>query len=294
MTFTTAQLADPVLNPSHLDNRHLTYFGPGTRLNPQAAWDHFHGTRNPFLPDSAEYAEYVQLCATITEKERVKWLKLPEYPAIIRPSKRRLSMPRFKMQFDTEHDARLRLCSSFIFIGKDLCFCRDVRKLDNDYLLIVEVAEGGKTYRVWYSHDAVDLRSPEPQYIVYQDRPAFFGRQPNKTQRQGINTENAYIRFVGHQEFSRVHDFSWMMKKMDVDNTLWTPTLSDLMVKAEAFSALRLSKNIAFYRDGNSVFSEYRGRRLGEVNDDTIKVDEVDRKPWIDRDVKQVGCTLRV
>lgn len=290
----TALLTNPVTNPHNLDVRHLGYFGTGQQgITPQVAFDHFHGARNPFLPGSDQWVEYNALTIIHKEKEKAKWLKLPEFPAIVKPSKRRLSQPRFRLTFDTEADARLRLAGSFIFVGTNLLYVRDVKALDDDYLLILEDAVG-KAHRVWYSSEAVDLRSPEPQYIVHQDRPAFYGRHPSRQQRQGVSGESAFIKLVGGQDYLRLHNFSWFMKDMEMENIVWNADVQKLMCKYYAAAALRMSKNVAFYRDNETVKAEFRGRYLGVVNDDTIKVAEVDRRPWIDREAKLIGCTLRV
>lgn len=290
-------MTDTLPNPANLRPRFIGYFGPGyVNVTPQNAWDHFHGSDNPFISGSPQDAEYRAIQQKAMEKERAKWLKLPELTPEIHPTKRRMNMPRLKIKYETLHDIRLRLQHTLIFVGSNLFYVRDVQELDGDFLLILNDSSG-ITYRCWYNQsDAIDLRTPEPQYIVVEDRqPAFLTRLPGRSQRQGLCSDNAYARWVGSSgtDLFRVHNFNWMMRNIKSDPVLWSSTLYDLMVKAEAFRSVRLSKDIAFYTDSTALHAEYRGRELGVVNDNEISVSEQDAaRPWIGRDVRNIGCLL--
>jgi hypothetical protein len=292
------QQQTPNTNPSNLTPQYLDYFGFGSVITPDMAWAQWSGQRNPFLPDSPQHAEFVQYAAHKAEQEKRKYMKYPEVPIEIKPSKRRLSQPRLKMDFETLHDIRLRLCNSLIFIGSKLWYVRDIVALEDDFMLLVE-NEDQKLFRVMYKQEQnIDLRSPEPQYFVYENAPAYLVRYPGRQQRQGVNSDTAYGKYVGvgDQTF-RLHHYRWLMQSLDTEMISWDAKLYDLMVKAQAFRALRMSKDIAFFHDRtkNGVYAEYRGRLLGRIRDDVILVDDTDaKKPWINRDVNKIGCTLKV
>jgi hypothetical protein len=286
------------VNPSNLTPHFVDYFGAGAVITPDMAWAQWSGQRNPYIPGSPQYDAFVAYHAEKMEREKKKYMKYPEVPLELKPSKRRLSQPRLKMDFETLHDIRLRLCNSLIFIGSKLWYVREIIALDDDFMLLVEDEEA-KLFRTMYKQEVnIDLRSPEPQYFVYENAPAYLVRYPGRQQRQGVNSDTVYGRYVGMgEQVFRLHQYKWLMRSLDTEMISWDAKLADLMIKAQAFRALRMSKDIAFFHDRtkNGVYAEYRGRLLGRIKENTILVDDTDaKKPWINRDVNKIGCSLKV
>lgn len=280
-------------NLSNLNAMGLNYYGPSNIVTAEAAFHNWGGTKNPFITGSPQDIAFQEYKAAYLEKEQAKWLKIPEIVPEVRPSKRRLSMPRLKPVFETLHDIRLRLCGGLIFIGSKLYYVNDVRELDGDFLILCD-DENGKRRRCWYKEPAIDLRSPEPQYFVYEGKPAFFMRWPQRQQRQVVSTESGAGRWVGTGNFFRISNIGQLMQTIGGDPLVWDGRLHELMTKAKAFNAIRMSKDVAFFVKDQNIHAEYRGRYLGEVKEDTICVDDCDyHRPWIGRDTRQIGCTLK-
>jgi len=281
-----------VRNPSHLRNTYLRVVGEGRNYPAERAVIDFN--ENPYEAGSVEFIRYQELTRDSRAEAERRYLTIPEVAIVQLPSKRRLSQPALKLPFDTLHDIKLRLQGGYVFVGANLFYVLDIRDMEGDYLMILKDGNDGK-FRCWYKQTpAIDLRTPEPQYISDANLPGFFFRPPMKQQRQAINHDNSFIKRVGHDSFSHCHPLT-LVKGLSRESVRWKPMLYDLMTKDRAIQAIRLSKDIAVFRDDTErLVVEYRGRLLGELKEDVILCSETDaRRNWIHRDASVIGCALR-
>lgn len=278
-------------NPSCLRGPYLAVWG----VNPISVQDAFdHWGENPFLPGSQNYYEAMLFQKNMQKRYAERFLKYDDPPIKRLPSKRRIMQPTLKLQFDSLHDARMRLANGCIFIGAELYYVRDVHELEGKYLLLLKGPDG-KEYKIWYDSPDIDLRSPEPQYITYEDYPVYIMRSPARQQRQSINYDNLHGKRVGSLQTMNCDPRIFMKEGMSRETILWSPQLLDLMSKIKALRQLRLSRDIAIHRKDEKLMVEYRGRELGVLQEDAITVDEQDYgRPWIRRDTRMIGCNLRV
>lgn len=295
-TLTTAAPVAPAPrrpnNPSNLRTHFLRIVGEGVRFTPEDGIANFN--ENPFLEGTEQFIQYNALTRDRREAVERQFLKYPDVPIIQLPSKRRLSQPTLKMPFESLHDIRMRLTHGYVFVGATLFYVNDVREIEGDFLLILQDTNDQK-FKCWYNKtNCIDLRTPEPQYITEDNLPGFFFRPPYKQQRQAINHDNTYVKTVGKTNPHHCHPKA-LVKGLSRECLVWKPVIYDLMTKARAVQSLRLSKDIAVYRnEQDQLMAEYRGRPLGEVKDDTIFCHPLDaKKNWINRDAAAVGCTLR-
>ncbi len=282
----------PVNNPANLRPHFLRNVGEGIAYTPEQALRDFG--ENPFLAGSPQFEQYQTLTREAREASEKRFLAYPDVPIVLMPSKRRLSQPTLKLPFQTLHDIRMRLQSGYVFIGTNLYYVTDIRELEGDYLLLLKNGED-QVFKCWYNKTGcIDLRTPEPQYITDDNQPGFFFRPPLKQQRQAINHDNSYIRYVGRESANHCHPLA-LVKGLSREALVWKPMIYDLMTKARAVQSLRLSKDLAVYRNPEEkLIVDYRGRRLGELKEDVILCNEMDaKKNWIHRDVSMIGCSLR-
>lgn len=210
--------------------------------------------------------------------------------------KRRLSQPRFKLTYETPGDLRLRLLNTCLWIGPELYYVRDCLSCENEHWLIVEDGTGQRLKVEYYSTPGIDLRTPDPQYIIVNETPVYFTRLPARQQQQGVTYSNCVLKPVGKNRFSHFDGVQQLIVSLkDADTLPWKVQYQELMCKMKAFRALRLSTDVAFFRDDNEkLTAEYRGRRLGAVEENCILVDQDDfEKPWIRNDLQSVGCELK-
>lgn len=233
------------------------------------------------------------------EQQNIKQMaKLKRYP-LLQPStgtlKRRLAQPKFKFSFDRSEDAHLRLTHSLITVGADLYHVRDVFWIDNKPYLVLENA-AGKSYRLPYEDDSIDLRTPDPQYYMHEDVPMYYIRVPARQQAQGLTGRNVVVKRVGEYSATTFESQWNFMKGMkNTQTVLWSPVYADIIVKLKALRSIRLSPAVAFYRDKHDkLTAEFRGRRLGAVHDDEIYVDEDDySRSWIKKEIQLIGCVVK-
>lgn len=272
-------------------------------VTPAVAFNHSRN-QNPYIPGTDNYLAYEALKEAYNKKELQRWLKYPDVIINHSPSKRRIFQPAFRMSFETLADISLRLRHTIIFIGPEPYYVEDIKQTENDFLLLVSKrhGEGEEIYKVFYNKElAVDLRSPEPQYISYHSKPVYLVRPPYRQQQQGISYSNSYGKPLGHSGIHRLDNSNEVIKGLREQETIapWSETYSDLMLRIRAMPSIRLSKSLCAYVSeeyaSEGVFVEYRGRKLGELKENTILMDEEDcSKPWIKREIAMVNCQAKV
>lgn len=257
-------------------------------------WSHI-APQNPYMPGTDEFVAWQhKISRSLAAKARRYMEQYPELKPEKRPSKRRLEQPTLKPTFTTFHDIHLRLNGTFIFIGSDLYKIYDMRDAGDDYILIVTDKKGDNYHVLYNKCEEIDLRTPEPQYIQYSRLPVFLYRTPGRSQKQGICTENSLGRLAGSGQTIRVTDQPLeLMAGISNDILPWSWNYTDLM-KRGFLPAMRLSKNVAVYTAKDDILVEYRGRKLGRLQENVVFADEFDsERPWIRAAVNEVGCELR-
>jgi hypothetical protein len=226
------------------------------------------------------------------EGRKPRW---PELELIPIRQKRRVDQPRFKIEYDNLNDIRMRLINSIVYVGGGAYYVTDVTTYKKEYWLILR-DDKGKRWSVPYGATAeINLRTPEPRYLQVKTTPMFFIRTPAREQSQGLSGRNVMVKPVGTaKDYQRWHELTDILTGLSsCDPDPWSELYADLMVKKRLFPSIRLSNHVAFYLDHqDKLLAEYKGRYLGEVQDDTIHVDARDyARPWIARDVSEIGCT---
>lgn len=262
-------------------------------------WNSIGMTENPFVPHSVSWSIYDQLIQNHSAEALTSsgWANLPDIPPATTTLKRRLPQPVFKLPYETINDIRLRLLNGLVYIGPSLYHVDEIRQYNHDgqsdYLLKVTNADGTR-YKASYNSHAIDLRSPEPQYYAEQNFPVYLLRPPYRQQHQALQLSNTVVKPVGRHSWQKPRNLASMMRGLTDECLSWAPNYADLMLKAKAFNAIRLSKDVSFFVHRDKLLAEYKGRPLGKVYDNEIHVDENDRsKPWIKHDVETVGCVLK-
>lgn len=258
-------------------------------LTTSQAFDRFG--QNPFIEGTDSWCEFQDFIENMDGKKVKKFLEWDDAPIVRLPTKRRLAQPTFKLDFDCVQDARMRLQGGLIFAGSSPYVVSDVYKYKDDFLLLVTDIED-RSYKLFYSNPAIDLRAPEPQYIRGEGKALFFQRPPAKQQHQSLRYETIWTKQVGTSNRNNIGPQD-LIRGLTREDMPWDEKLSHL-AKMGVFTSIRLSKDIAFYQRNGTVFAEYRGRHLGVVDDNAISVDAEDYdKPWIARDVRAIGCNTR-
>jgi hypothetical protein len=247
----------------------------------------------------ADYAE--RLRAYLIDRDTDTVTKLMKLPVIKNTScfKRKVEQPVFKIEFETLEQIQLRLSGTLIFVGDELFLVQGITEGKNegkrDFILQL-IDYRSRTYRAWYSDPNIDLRSPDPQYILYNNRPAFMTRLARRQQQQGLHRHNTGIKYVGESRFSNLDNYRELQKGLQYRDTIkWDAKLAELMLKARAIQSLRLSNNIAAWVKSDDLLVEYKGRPLGQLKENCILCDGDDAKqPWVKRDTAAAGLELRV
>ena len=268
-----------------------------TALTLQYIFDYLTGPMqfytNPFRAGTESYNAYQPMLTEWEMNRRKSKIKgIPDVKVVIKPSKRRLSQPILKPPFETWHDIDLRLRNTMIFVGSEPYHVYETLQDGKDYTLLLMDKDGNRSKVPYYACNAIDLRSPEPQYFIYQSQPAFLRRTQARSQRQGWCYENSCCNYVGQTRTWRTENIADVMAGLNPDPFPWSGEYDKLM-KSQV-RALRLSRDVAVYHDKDGIKAEFRGRLLGPVTEDTVAVDEYDySKPWIKQAVEGVNMRLR-
>lgn len=210
--------------------------------------------------------------------------------------KRRLSQPPFKLDFDTLEDIRMRLNGSVILIGGKMYCVREVHKVRRDWALVVS-DEKARFFYVMYSSPLVDLRAPEPRYVLIQDLGVvWLFRPPSQQQSQGGTEKNMCYFRVGQSMGSpqKLRAIPYILEGIaQQDEMVWSSQVHELL-QLGAVPSLRLSNNVAIYSvltpKGREVHLEYKTRSFGQIKDGKVSLSKRDLScPWIVHDLNLVG-----
>lgn len=284
------------LNVNNYTNHYKSVFGPSF-TTVQAVYDHIgpHHGNNPFLLGSPECLEFQSLVDAYNLQRLQEHLgSAKELQVSRRPSKRRMPQPLFKPTYETLHDIRMRLERCLLFIGSELYYVREIMAdtATKDFVLSLLDKDGKKFFVRYNRCTDIDLRTPEPQYVTVQREPLYFIRPPYRQQRQGLAPENFGCRKVGSgdSQLIRLHELTLLMQGLSTDILPFSTNYNELIDRG-VLPSLRLSKDVALYREKSSTKAEYRGRFLGVVSGNEIHLDSDDfQKPWIRRAVEAVAC----
>src|SRR3990167_2801191 len=210
------------------------------------------------------------------------------------PPKRRIRHPRYHQLYSSRRDADMRLRDSLVYIGSDLYYVNQVLGQDNDLWLCVSRAKD-KKLKIRLSSEHLDFRTPDPQYLKMSGPDVFVWRPPLRQQHQGICSTNTFTKKIGSNSSDRARDMFEIISGLEFQDTLpWTETIHNLMVQQRLFSDTRLSENLAVFKKTDNVYVEYKGRKLGQLKENTVVTNEDDAmKPWIIDDARKVNLVLK-
>lgn len=271
-------------------------------------WNHGVSTVNTFTSSRGGLATQIKeqlkslggsaFSPMMVNAKAQKALTLPEVPIVDLPMKRRVTQPRFKLHYDTVKDFNLRLGNSIIHVGRLPYYVREIVQNKDDIILVVEDEKKSKGKITYQKNEAIDLRTPEPQYLMLDSYTVRLTRPPFRQQVQGLHSQNSFIQRVGKDNEGCYHwenpyELLWALKE-GMNTITWDKETVNLMLKYRALKTLRLSGNVAAYRVGSDIFIEYKGRGLGELQDNWVRVDDLDMKqPWIKKDLQEVNLVMR-
>lgn len=206
-------------------------------------------------------------------------------------TERTTRLPRFKLKYATDDEARMRLEGTFVTIQDRMvkvCKIQQVRQGDEVGTGCIALNESGHQEYLLFTDEGLNLRSPDPGYIQLMDTTVLFRRKPARVYKQGINGENSIFSRVGKEGdrwpvFGRYPDHVVCEAFNNRSVHRFTPELM------EDKSSLRLSDRIAvFKRNGGKLHVEHRGYYLGPLIRNTqVKVDAL--SPWTCNALAAVG-----
>lgn len=201
----------------------------------------------------------------------------------------------FKMKYDTLEEVRMRFNKTVILIKGNPFGVSDQRIVKDQFYLLLEDAQQVKSYVS--VDDIPDLRPAAPGYVRVGDSNGYFMRSPARVNQQGMTSNSVQIKAVGGKgnlPFSTpllVDALSTRGKTLPWEGS-YRKLIDDRIV-----STLRLSDTLAVYKKPGmvNVIVEYKGRRLGELHDHTVKLfdEDDDIQPWLKSEVKKVNLEVR-
>lgn len=213
--------------------------------------------------------------------------KLPVLPL------RKKELPPFKIEYETYQEIKLRLLNTVISIKGHPFLVSKIRQKSGSFELALNDGVSPHYSKVNYK-DIQDLRSIPPMYLSL-NQTGWLCRIPGKVYQQGLNRNNTVLKSIDSGSSLTALDATSLLRNMAKrTNRKWDGTLLSLLNAGE-LGSIRLSDDIAVHNKKNKTVACYRGRSLGEVHDNDIRVfDEDDLlQEWIDRASKEVGMELR-
>lgn len=204
---------------------------------------------------------------------------------------RKYDLRPFKINYDTAQEIKLRLNNTVISVKGHPYLVKSIRTVPGDYRLALY--DGTKTFQVKYS-DLQDLRSIPPMYVTYSG-PGWLCRIPGRVYQQGMNRHNTIIKTVdGEANAASVSHELLVAALRNRPKRVWDSTILSLLLNAE-LNSIRLSDEVAVKTAKGKILACYRGRKLGVITDNEVKVfDEDDLlQQWIEKPIRDVGLELR-
>lgn len=264
-----------------------------------------HDERNPEPEDRPLTIAEMELNAM----EEIEGLaKKPNYTISDLPEGRiKTKIPGFKLAYDSYEECSRRLRGSLIIVRGSPYVVNGVY---NDKTGIVMALQDGAQKEYWCSYNAVEsLRTPPPVYVtIHGDhagtywlcrRPSFpHDRQHGRHHGdyiQGLTQRNGMMKRVGSTDFNHgrgMVSLYQIAKAMSLkDDTRFDSKVDELMRKG-ILGQVRLSDNVAVYLKKDDVLLEYKGRELGKLKDDSVRLGDEDKDtPWICEDLRAIGLT---
>lgn len=239
-------------------------------------------------PQQADPA-YVQEVERLKKKQLDRLMETPELEVpwtAERP---------FKNKIDDIADAVRRYESCVFFVAGKPLYVAQVFQKDDDFQMIVYGADQKKR-RVSCSHPYVSFRCPAARYIQLDSNPFFLSRMPVRQQQQGLCHTNAKLKAPGTSEWGglrRMSDYLGALENTEI--MPWDERLEDFVRKKRLLRSVRLSNDVAVYREdsqGHSLAVEYKGRELGELTEDTVLIPKAEPE-WVRKSVTAVSLKLK-
>lgn len=200
----------------------------------------------------------------------------------------------FKMKYDTLDEVRMRFNKTVILIKGNPFGVSDQRIVKDQFYLLLDDVSGKKSYVA--VDDVPDFRPAAPGYVRVGESNGYLRRSPARVNQQGMTNQSVTIRRVGSRDNLSFNTPSLLDALTSRGKTLpWEKSYRKL-IDDRIVQTLRLSDTLAVYKKPNfdPIVVEYKGRRLGELHDHTVKVfDEDDMiQPWLKADVKKVDLEV--
>jgi hypothetical protein len=212
----------------------------------------------------------------------------------------RPALPPFKLPYDTIEEVRMRLRQTVIFIKNHPFIvhdCQTNRKnpdVDGRFKLVLEDRDLKQS--IIPLDKATDLRGCPPSYVVRDGQVGYLNRIPARVNTQGMTPQNTTIRRVGTYGGLQFNLRSLVQFCAPRKAVKWSESLSELIVN-DALREVRLDSNVAIFAKPSTekLYAEYKGRRIGEIKEQTVIPDDPDDlvQPWIVDDLRTVNLELR-
>lgn len=258
----------------------------------QIEYDHLYQT----LCDDNNYVQWRQREDVILEGNRVLWKGIPELniDSLQEITFDRPRLAPFKLKYDTIDEVRMRFHKTIILVKGNPFYVTDQRQIKNDFFILVEDAESKKAYCP--IENIPDLRPAPPGYIRISELNGYFKRMPARVNQQGLTAGSVSVTKVGGKDHIAFGMGGLVEALSGRRNILKWDTSYRKLMDDRIVSSFRLSDTVALYTKHNSdpVIVEYKGRRLGELTDHTVKVFDEDDiiQPWLKADTQKVDLEV--
>lgn len=248
------------------------------------------------LTDQNDYPDWRQRRDRELEGERVFWKGVDQLDlnALTEVQLDRPRLQPFKLKYDTLDEVKMRLNKTVILVKGHPFFVTDQRHIKDEFYVLLEGIGNKKSYLP--VAEIPDLRPASPCYVKVSETNGYLSRVPARVNQQGMTSQTVHIQRIGQREyisFSQQHLVEALTSR---GKTLpWEKSYRRL-IDDRIVSTFRLSDTLALYKKPTqeSVLVEYKGRRLGTLEDHTIKVFDEDDviQPWLKSEVNKVNLEI--
>lgn len=201
----------------------------------------------------------------------------------------------FKLPYTSVEEAQMRLVDSVIQVKGKVFQVTDLgRHGRKDFKLFLRDENSQDTW-INYMNEAVNSRSVHPGYVHNGPTVSYLARRPERVFKQGLTHNNTVYRDVGVPQW---RTFRGCQAIMQAVNTRKVRKIDDAILKhvhEGLIPAVYLNDNVAVaIGEDKKVFVEYKSRRLGELHENTVAVDEDDfDQSWIKQDLERANIYCR-